>query len=124
MSAIGSRDAAALAAQDVVAARDAVILDSQVAAILETQPVIPAASIFNSQAVSTPGRKRRAGSQMDSPTKRCTAMQERDANANAIGGADADAVLVFTPRTRARRIRVATPKGKENFRMDSFVDNV
>ena len=38
-------------------------------------------------------------------------MQERDANA--------DAVLVFTLKTRARRVRKAILRGKENFLIES-----
>jgi len=44
------------------------------------------------------------------PAKYQTVIQERDANA--------DTILIFTPKTRSGRIRKAILKGKENFLME------
>jgi uncharacterized protein (DUF1800 family) len=112
---VGSQDAATLDAEDaavldsqdaaVLDSQDTAVLNSQVVAVPDSQPAVLVAS--QSLVISTHSQKRRASSQRNSPAKYQTVMQERDANA--------DAVLIFTPKTRAGRVRKATLRGKENF---------
>jgi hypothetical protein len=90
-----------------------IVLDSQPVGIVATQPYTASAL----RAVSAPSRKRQVNTQGESLTKRQTALRERNINSNTVqqeNDVTMDTVLVFTPRTKAGRIRKVTLKGQEN----------
>ena len=75
------------------------------------QPVV---DVSDTQKSATPSRKRqrqrRESTEPTTPLIRRLPLAERDLNA--------DKMLTFTPVLKRGRIRHATPKGKENFRID------
>jgi hypothetical protein len=117
---LDSQDTAVLDSQDtaVLDSQDTAVLDSQVIVIPDSQHTGPTAS--RPEIASMPSRKRRVGDQRGLSAKHRMVMQERDANTSVDveTEADADAVLIFTPKTRAGRVRKPTSRGKENFQME------